>query len=294
MNTVTLPSWASAILNAPPARGCGLNRWLLKAAIALRRCDFSPTDIESALFSATAGEPLKAGEIARAVGRSADYMSNGFTRRSVAPWPALVGESRQKVIDAADGYGAADLFGDSPWRIESDKPLTEVVIDQLFPSNPLLCAGSSLEDARTQPRETWRGRLEEMQFIVPSAMSKPIGINKEGKPSARCLDNTGGRCFLVVEQDQGTTDEQAAILRHLATKAPLVLAVRSGGKSLHGWFRCAGASDEHQRRFFANAVRLGADPATWTRCQFVRMPDGWRPERAQRQSVLFFSPEVCS
>ena len=36
----------------------------------------------------------------------------------------------------------------------------------------------------------------------------------------------------------------AALLLHLAEKAPLALAVYSGGKSLHGWFYCAGIAEE--------------------------------------------------
>ena len=39
------------------------------------------------------------------------------------------------------------------------------------------------------------------------------------------------------------------------------------------------------------AVSLGADRATWTRSQFVRMPDGTR-DNGKRQTVYFFNPEV--
>ena len=48
------------------------------------------------------------------------------------------------------------------------------------------------------------------------------------------------------------------------------------------------------------AVSLGADRATWTRSQFVRMPDGLRSkggiredgtrEEDKRQTVYFFNP----
>lgn len=41
----------------------------------------------------------------------------------------------------------------------------------------------------------------------------------------------------------------------------------------------------------ARAVRLGADKATWTRCQLVRMPDGTR-ENGNRQRVHYFAPNV--
>jgi hypothetical protein len=41
------------------------------------------------------------------------------------------------------------------------------------------------------------------------------------------------------------------------------------------------------------AVMLGADPATWTRCQFVRMPNGLRRRPKAfgvRQPVFYFNP----
>ena len=83
----------------------------------------------------------------------------------------------------------------------------------------------------------------------------------------------------------------AALLLHLAEKAPLALAVYSGGKSLHGWFYCAGIAEEKVSRFFRYAVSLGADPANWNRSQFARMPDGLR-ENGKRQTVYFFNPAV--
>jgi hypothetical protein len=83
----------------------------------------------------------------------------------------------------------------------------------------------------------------------------------------------------------------AALLLHLAEKAPLALAVYSGGKSLHGWFYCTGVSQEKLRGFFQYAVSLGADQANWTRSQFTRMPDGLR-ENGRRQTVYFFNPRV--
>jgi hypothetical protein len=143
----------------------------------------------------------------------------------------------------------------------------------------------------THPRETWRGRLADMQLIVPSPMTARTGRTQDGRESEHTLENTGPRCFLVIEQDTGTVDEQAAILAHLAERAPLALAVHSGGKSLHGWFFSAGQSEERLRGFMRYAVTLGADRATWTRSQFVRMPDGTR-EGGNRQTVYFFNPEV--
>jgi hypothetical protein len=122
-------------------------------------------------------------------------------------------------------------------------------------------------------------------------MSEVWGKTKGGKKSQHTLSNTGPRRFLVVEQDSGTADEQASVLLHLAGMAPLVLAVHSGSKSIHGWFYCVGKPEERLRAFMNYAVSLGADRATWTRSQFVRMPDGTR-DNGKRQAVYFFNPEV--
>jgi hypothetical protein len=78
-------------------------------------------------------------------------------------------------------------------------------------------------------------------------MSARVGPTPEGKESAHALSITGPRRFLVVEQDAGTIDAQAAVLLHLAERAPLALAVHSGSKSIHGWFYCLGQSEEKLR-----------------------------------------------
>src|SRR5206468_3613137 len=154
--------------------------------------------------------------------------------------------------------------------------------------NPLLCCGRSQFDFDTKLREDWRGQLEKLSFIVPSPMSAIHGKTKNGKTSKHTLENTGPRRFLVCEFDSGTADEHAALLLHLGTFAPLVCAVHSGGKSLHGWFFVSGQPEEKILKFFRYAVSVGADHATWTRSQFVRMPDGTR-DNGQRQTVFFLN-----
>ncbi len=103
----------------------------------------------------------------------------------------------------------------------------------------------------------------------------------------RAKTNTGPRRYVVVEFDEGTFDEHATILLHLSKYMPLVLCVHSGGKSLHGWFFRGAATDETFKKFFDYAVTLGADPAIWTACQWVRMPDGQR-DNGNRQRIVFF------
>jgi hypothetical protein len=208
------------------------------------------------------------------------------------------------------GSGLVDLWERSPIRLESNQTNTDQIIDILFPGNPLLCCGWSWHHSDTRPRNRWY-KLNDLQFIVPNPMTALHGRTKQGRMSAHALSNTGMRRFLNVEFDfdvNGSAEEArlrerlasegrdvrdlcAALLLHLAEKAPLAVAVYSGGKSLHGWFHCAGIAEERVLRFFRYAVSLGADPANWNPSQFARMPDGMR-DGGTRQSVYFFNPAV--
>jgi hypothetical protein len=217
-----------------------------------------------------------------------------------------------ELIGAVAGMGSSlvDLWEASPVRLKSNEPNTDKVIDFLFPGNPLLCCGWTRHRFDTRARQHWH-KLQDLQFIVPSPMTAREGLTREGKLSAHALSNTGPRRFLIVEFDfdASNSDEEAhllerlaaekrdvrdlcaALLLNLAEKAPLALAVHSGGKSLHGWFYCADVPEEKVLRVFNYAVSLGADRANWTRSQFARMPDGLRENR-RRQTVYFFNPEV--
>lgn len=206
--------------------------------------------------------------------------SEGFSKRNL--------EEINKIN--ATGKGLVDLWECSPVRIESNTPQTEFFIDALFPGNPLLCCAWFRHRFETRPRSNWH-KMDELQFIVPNPMTARVGKTKDGKNSAHSLENTGERRFLVIEQDDGELDQQAAILMHLAEIAPMALALHSGGKSLHGWFYCSGIPEEKTGKFMEYAVSLGADPQMSRPSQFGRMPDGLRDNK-RRQSVYFFNPEV--
>ena len=271
-----LPQFVRDLLSAPPHRGEGLNLWLFKVARVLHPYR-SPEEILELLQAATYGEPVKPGEIERAVQNSKQYAWHPDQPASVRKqptWPEINHKLRSEIIASASGDRLIDFWETSPRRLEDNAAHTEEIIDVLFPGDPFLCCGRSMSGFDTRSREEWRGQLSSLQFTVPSPMTARIGITKEDKESAHALDNTGARRFLVIEQDQGSLDEQAAILSHLAQFGPLALVVHSGSKSIHGWWYCAGQTEEFLHRFMSYAVALGADDATWCRAQFVRLPDG--------------------
>ena len=282
-----LPLFVRDILAAgPPPRGDGLNSWFFKTARVLHPYR-SPDEIGALLRHSTTGLPVKHGEIERAVAnsKSAAWSPASPAVEKRTAWPAINPEQREATSLCG---GLVDLWEASPIRLPDDGPLTEGLIDRLFPGDPLLCVGRSVREFATRYRKEWRGKLSEAQFIVPSPMSSSVGRTKEGRPSAKSDSNTGPRRFLVIEQDTGTPDDQAGVLLHLARIAPLVLAVHSGSKSIHGWFYAHDCPEDTLRRFMNHAVSLGADRALWTRSQFVRMPDGLR-DNGHRQRVIFFN-----
>lgn len=213
-------------------------------------------------------------------------------------WPARNPAAIARIRDA--GEGIADLIERSPINPEGHD--AEALVDALFPGDPFICVARDQRQAITDHRERLRGRLGEMAFIVPSPMTCPTGTNQEGRTSARCLENTGPRLYLVIECDFSSEDTEgkatptdvcAGVILHLAGFAPLVMAVHSGGKSVHGWFICEGRDETILRRFMRYSVTVGADRATWTRCQFVRLPEG-RRENGRRQTLLFWNPTLLN
>lgn len=285
----TLPPFLAELLNAPPKAGEGVHHWLFSAARQLH-AHLPAVEIIGLLENRVqgCGRHVNRKEITDAVQNALPcaWQPRGSTAPvpSVPTWPAVNREQREAVV--RDLGGLADLWELSNPRFDDGTPHSEAIIDRLFPGNPLLCCGKSNSEFDTKPREDWRGKMSELALIVPSPMSAITGLTQDKRESKHALNNTGPRRFLICEFDTGTADDHAALLMHLAGYAPLVCVVHSGGKSCHGWFYVHGEPEDKVRKFFRYAVSLGADRATWTRCQFVRMPDGTR-DNGNRQTVYF-------
>jgi hypothetical protein len=289
--TRELPPFLKDLLAASPRAGEGVHDWLFRVARQLH-AHLPAVEIVALLESRVkgCGRHVSRKEIEDAVKNTIAYawQPNGRAApvQSAAKWPRVNQEQREAIL--RDGGGLADLWELSRPRIEDNAQHTEEIVDRLFPGNPLLCCGKSNSNFDTRPREVWRDEMSALALIVPSPMSAVTGTTKDGKESKHTLANTGARRFLICEFDTGTADQHAVLLLHLGTFAPLVCAVHSGGKSLHGWFYVHGQPDVKVEKFFRYAVSLGADRATWTLCQFVRMPDGTR-DNGNRQTIFFLN-----
>src|SRR5215475_411836 len=126
MHTSTLPQFERDLLASPPSRGGGLNNWFYRVARVLHPYRDSNEIIEL-LRAATAGEPVKCGEIERAVERSkATAWKPGQARRTIAyvpAWPAVNTEKREAIV--RDDGGLVDLWESSPVRLEDNAAHTE-------------------------------------------------------------------------------------------------------------------------------------------------------------------------
>jgi hypothetical protein len=283
-----------------PVEGQGVHRWIYYAACSLTDAGMPSEQAEEIIEDMMSRAPAPASEIEDAL-RSA--------RGERKPGPRWTPPIPHKIAEVVrQGPTLLEFVSHSPEPMQFGKhSKTEEIIDALFPGDPWLCVGRADSDFYTARREFWRGRLNDRALIVPSPMSAEKGRTKQGKLSYHSEANTGPRRFLVVEFDSGFLDQQAAILWHLAQYAPLALVVFSGSKSAHAWFFCEGQAEDKLTRFFDYATSLGSDPKTWSRSQFVRMPDGSRNDGKisdalanagiqdvpkGRQAVLYFAPEV--
>ncbi len=186
---------------------------------------------------------------------------------------------------------------------------------KMLGTNAFVCvAGDSPTTAKTARFREWQegGWPDELALVVANPMRSRVGLTQDGRTSPRCLGNVGERRWVVLEFDQGDADEQAALHWALTTVAErhgwpvLRLAVHSGGKSLHGWYGPV-ESEDAALSLMQAATSLGADPATWNKCQLVRapggtraakqttkadLPPGWVQEKSGRipQQVYFYRP----
>ena len=221
-----LPSEAIKIL-----RGFG-EHWhgtALSFANSMVNMRFSKGEIRDVLT--TAGDiysgDVQERDIERVIARAYD---KNFEQRKSPKWPDYDAVLARRVVEKFPFQTIAELEERS--SLEAQDPAQ--ILETLFPGDPLLClAVEPKEKCVTRKLSEWIGEgLADKNFIVPSPMSATTGKTKEGKPSGRCLDNTGERRYLVVESDEAelSKDEKAAIIGHLESLAPLVMVFGHRGQ----------------------------------------------------------------
>lgn len=275
----------AALLASPPDAGRGRHHWLFQVAAKLQASNWKPSKIREGLLAICA--------------------DRGWADRS--------GKTIEDILAKLAKCGPEEAAARNPYAIEWPTPRDDLrrarfghpllfdpeegtdlgpadVLPALFPGDPLVCVGWAVNRATTLPLSALLPNADKAPFIVANPMTAEKGPN--GAP--RSLANASPRSlrrYLVVEFDTGEARaEQAAVLSSLSTDvAPLVLAVWSGNKSIHGWFAVPGAA--LALTLFKIAVRLGADESLFDMSKLVRMPGATR-DNGQRQTVLYFNPQM--
>jgi hypothetical protein len=100
---------------------------------------------------------------------------------------------------------------------------------------------------------------------------------------SRCIEQTAGHRFLVVESDTLSRDDVGSIFLWLNVRLRYRMhaIIDTAGKSLHGWFSFPRDAIA-EKRLKAALVVLGCDPKMFTASQPVRAPGAMRDGKLQR------------
>jgi hypothetical protein len=242
------------------------------------------------------------------------------------PWPSPVAEAVDEIVYA--GPKVIGLNNRSPGALRENKS-PAFWLEVLFSPGLLLCVSRELlrftgfgdpllvRVWHTRRRDSWikDPLLARHSLLVPNPAFYTWHYALSGHRSTRCEAMFNRRLYLVIEFDfsifsrdgsretiwapwiqkwetrgRSVKDACAALLWHLSRYAPLVVVVWSGAKSLQGWFNAHGEDEASLRRFMEYACALGADSATWKKCQLIRLPEGVRGSNGNRQIVEYFDP----
>jgi hypothetical protein len=291
-NLYPFSSRTARLLAEPPKPG-GTHLWLARAAGGLNRAlsaEKSFAYLRRCCDEFVTHRPVPDREIRAAVDLAYPGQAQEHANCSRRPlrWPEPDNGVIRKVLDETTPcFDGESSTGMQPADI----------LPHLFDHGDLVCTGAASDRASVRPLADALADADRLQFIVPNSMLGPHAPNRSGRRSIRCQNNVGERRHIVAEfDDDGLTKAmQARLVTALADVAPLVLAVDSGGKSVHGWFHAGHWGARDQARFFAAACLLGADPTRWDICGWVRMPGGLRTvdgRKPARQRILYFNPRI--
>ncbi len=143
-DSTRLPRFVRDLLAACPAAGAGVHNWLFRVARVLHPFYADKHELAALIDSAAlgCGREIPASEIAAAIANSAACAWQPGQKTTHAPasgsrWPLRNEEQIEATVAASDVTALVDLWEASPVRFE-DEPMTEAIVDALFPGKPPL------------------------------------------------------------------------------------------------------------------------------------------------------------
>jgi hypothetical protein len=162
-----------------------VHHWLFRTARPLHEWFSEDGIVELLQENLSCWRPER--EVCEAVENAGEYFRGEVPLASQSLWPAADYELIHKtVVDCP--VRLEDLQGLSPVRVGDKEPMTEEILDALFPGNPLLCVARTVQASWTRPREFWRGKASDYSFIVPNPMTK-----ERGKKRGRSISAMSGQ-----------------------------------------------------------------------------------------------------
>lgn len=271
----------------------GIHTWTIEAAWYCRKAGMSAGEAVSAIqaYDGTLRRRLQPREAIQAVERAYSVtLTNAGRFERVPELPAWNSKETAR-LHSTIAATPESLTSESPEEDPADMH-PRAILSRLFPDpDGLLCIGRSMSSFTTATLTQHSG-IRDSQFIVPAFMLAKYGTTLDGRKSEHTKENTGPRRFIVFDFDSPPPDQHASIIRHLAKFRPLVMVLKSGGRSLHAWFSST-TSIEDDRLFWRLGIALGADPVLFRNpSQFVRLPNGTRNTGA-KQEVVYLNPAAA-
>lgn len=270
------------LLRNPPAPGEGRHQWLFKVAVTMCANGYKPEKVREFLDRVCdyKGWHDRKGKTLDDIFSKIDagLLPTDMTR--LPEWPEPNNEERRArfsftpMFDANQGTGLT----------------APEVLSKLYRPDEYVCFGWSKYRYSTMPLEDMINAAPNAEFIVANPMTAEMR-DDGSKRNKQIASRPEDRRYAIIEFDTGETrEQQAAVLSSLhGSQTPLVLAVWSGGKSIHGWFNVRALSPYHKLYFFRYARWLGADHSLYDMAKLVRMPGGQRD--GTPQTILYWEPE---
>ena len=167
-----LPKRLRELLDSCPKEGSGVHSWLFKSALQLHRYLSEDEIVEVLKEKLSCERPER--EICEAIANAGRYARGEMSVGRQTLWPTVDYTMAYKIVVECP-VRFDDLSSISPTDLSTGGPRTEEILDVLFPGNPLLCFGRSVNACWTKPRNFWRGRESDFQFIVANPMTKETG-----------------------------------------------------------------------------------------------------------------------
>ena len=300
-------------IKRPVQRGEGLNDWIYRRAFHLGK-EGATAESAAKVLHDLVGHEARSGEIRRQVERAFRAVCG-----AVGHVGELGGSAPAPKWPLRDDSKLARFYEDRPTTVEDLAALSPCtapahpldVLRELHGAddNTLLCLGVDPTGpfyTRTVGEWAHADEVVRWEMCVPNVMRAAWGMNDEGKPSARCRDNScgkGNQRFLVVEYDlpkhaavvaelgARPVDACAALIVHNLGLDRVRMVVHSGGKSLHAWIATNGQTQEQIERFYRVQCLFGGDWRGSLPEQQFRLPQGFRRNTDSVQRVIYWNPE---